>query len=276
VFNRHAAAKKAVSLKECSRHRAAAAAAGRPKPRTQSCAHRSHFPIASLLPPQALVDDGAFPYGAGARGDVTAAGGADYFSGRLENSPGYGTYVCYSKRLWGGQKPPADASSLRRFALAANDSVPAAGRVATIGEVAAWAADRLGIPAEQLVAEELSGAVAANDWVDDKGIRHVRLVQWSVDDDARWVGGDGGRAGRVKWSCEALGSDDSYRVLITGGGGGGGGWSQQSGCFRRALTTPPVDAPPTAASSWAPSWSTCTATSPSSSPVSRLDEISGG
>jgi len=136
---------------------------------------------------QALVGEIAFPYGTGAAGaaDVTAAGGSDYFAGRLENAPGYGTYVCYSKRLWGGQAPPLDATSIKRMALVGNETVPAAGPVPKISEVAAWAAEQLGVPSEQLRAEELSNSVAANDWVDDKGIRHVRLVQWSVEDDAR-------------------------------------------------------------------------------------------
>jgi hypothetical protein len=113
---------------------------------------------------------------------VQAAASLGSWSGRLEGGkPGYGTYRCYAKRLFGSQKPSADADIIRRVTLDAPEAVPAAGKAPTISEVIAWAAGKFNVSAEQLVPEELSNEVAANDWVDDKGIRHVRLIQYSPD-----------------------------------------------------------------------------------------------
>jgi hypothetical protein len=116
---------------------------------------------------------------------VSTAASGDAWSGRLESKPGYGTYLCHAKRLYGGETPSLDADVIRRLALNGTERVPAAGKVPTAAEVAAWAAGKFGVSAEEVIPEELSASVVSNDWVDDKGVRHVRLTQYSKGWDAR-------------------------------------------------------------------------------------------
>jgi hypothetical protein len=133
-------------------------------------------------PRKALVSDPTEPYGRGSGAAVQAAAGLGSWSGRLEGGkPGFGTYRCYAKRLFGSQKPSADADIIKRIVLDAPEVVPAAGKAPTAAEVIAWAAAKFNVSEDQLIPEELSNSVATNDWVDDKGIRHVRLIQWSPD-----------------------------------------------------------------------------------------------
>lgn len=121
--------------------------------------------------------------------------GAEVYRGRLETAKrGFGAYVCYAKRLWGGEEPSADATILKRPAIAsaggspgvagATERVPSSGAVPTGAEVAKWVAAKLGVPEAELRPEELSDQVAANDWVDELGVRHVRLVQWDDEYEA--------------------------------------------------------------------------------------------
>ncbi|GBF89960.1 peptidase [Raphidocelis subcapitata] len=139
----------------------------------------------ALVGAQALVSDPTAPYGAGAGASlVTTAASSDVWSGRLESKPGYGTYMCYAKRLYGDETPSLDADVIRRVALDGPEAVPAAGKVPTAAEIAAWAAGKFNVSAEELVPEELSAAVPSNDWVDDRGVRHVRLIQYSKGWDA--------------------------------------------------------------------------------------------
>ncbi len=64
------------------------------------------------------------------------------------------------------------------MALGAPEAVPAAGGTPTVAEVATWASGKLGLVTTRLRAEPLGASVAANDWIDTEGVRHVRLEQY--------------------------------------------------------------------------------------------------
>ncbi|KAI8472161.1 MAG: hypothetical protein J3K34DRAFT_457928 [Monoraphidium minutum] len=119
-------------------------------------------------------DDGTW----GSAGGPQTVRASDRFLGRLEKEPGYGSYLCYNKGLF--DDVPADVASLTRATIEAPEAVPATGAAPTVDEIIAFAANKFGITADELQLESLSAQVAANDWTDDKGVRHVRLVQVSA------------------------------------------------------------------------------------------------
>jgi len=85
-----------------------------------------------------------------------------------------------------------DASALVRTNAALPETVTSAGTTATRKEVVAWANTKFGLDGEYsalifLKPALLTKTVPTVDWVDEYGIRHVRLRQYFIYDDYLFV-----------------------------------------------------------------------------------------
>jgi len=75
----------------------------------------------------------------------------------------------------------ADAKLLKRAAVGASETVTSAGAIPTRSEVAAWANAKYQLDNDTVTTlrpAPLTRTVPTVDWVDEYGVRHVRLRQY--------------------------------------------------------------------------------------------------